>query len=263
MCEPGAGSLGDRQDACTTNPWHLPAFLRLTTARLAKKPIEHQRQQHPRAAEKIKPRPPSVLFRKPSPSPTSRNRADINAGLMEGKRARPGVTAMIVADQRHRGGKIKRLAESFQSADGDEVPKFAAPTGHDRDATPEQAAAQDQILALDSVADEPGERGAERIDPHEGGADQAQMNFVIAEFLLEFWEDGKDGLPVGIIEEADKPEHAHHPPFVAKARCFPCEAAFHRDRLIINDEFLNHNDETMTNPECQRQDARGPLGIWY
>src|SRR5260221_9533303 len=140
MCEPGAGSLGDRQDACTTNPWHLPAFLRLTTARLAKKPIEHQRQQHPRAPEKIKPRPPSVLFRKPSPSPTSRNRADINAGLMEGKRARPGVTAMIVADQRHRGGKIKSLCRNIPRPDDSQGPKAGSPTrnyrcSHSRPAT--------------------------------------------------------------------------------------------------------------------------------
>src|SRR5260221_12325576 len=152
MCEPGAGSLGDRQDACTTNPWHLPAFLRLTTARLAKKPIEHQRQQHPRAAEKIKPRPPSVLFRKPIPRPTSRNRANINAGLMEGKRARPGDTAMIVADQRHRGGKIKRLPESFPSGDGDEVPKVSAPSRPYRGRPPRQTDAPRHGLSHRAVA---------------------------------------------------------------------------------------------------------------
>src|SRR6266404_5677419 len=33
----------------------------------------------------------------------------------------------------------------------------------------------------------------------------------------------------------------------------------------VNDEFLNHNDERMTNPECLTPKARRPsgLGIWH
>src|SRR5439155_10683426 len=114
----------------------------------------------------------------------------------------------------HARGEIKRFAKSFQGANGHEVPKLVAPTGGDGDETPEQAPAEDEVLATKAVADQARDRRAGGIDPHERGADEAKLHFVEAEFLLQLREYREDRLSISIIEEADQPEHRHNPPFV-------------------------------------------------
>src|ERR1041385_1861650 len=94
------------------------------------------------------------------------------------------------------------------------MPEFVAPTRGEGDEAPEQAASKDQILATKAVADQARDRRAGGIDPHERGADESQLHFVEAEFLLQYREYGEDRLAVRIIEEADQPEHRHDPPLV-------------------------------------------------
>ena len=67
---------------------------------------------------------------------------------------------------------------------------------------------------LHAVGDESRERRASGIHPHEGRADQAELQFVEAELLLEQRKHGINGLPIGVVEEADEPEHADDLPTV-------------------------------------------------
>ena len=68
---------------------------------------------------------------------------------------------------------------------------------------------------LHTVGDKSGERGGPRVDPHEGRADQPQLHLVEGELLLQQRKHGVDRLPVGVVEEADEPEHGHDLPAIA------------------------------------------------
>ncbi len=137
------------------------------------------------------------------------------------KRQRSGSRAggVVVADERHGGGEVKRLAETFERANGDEVPEFSAPARHHRDEAPEEASAEDQVFAPRPVGDVSGHRCAESVDPHERRPDQAELGFGEVKFALELWEDGENRLPIAVVEEANEPEHADDEPFVDRTRC--------------------------------------------
>src|SRR5438045_8350479 len=100
------------------------------------------------------------------------------------------------------------------------MPKLRAPAGGHRDEAPEKAAAQNEVLAAKPIANEASERRAESIDPHECRADESELHFIEPKFAFQFWKDGKDRLPIGVVEEANEPEHEHNPPFVGWACWF-------------------------------------------
>ena len=108
-----------------------------------------------------------------------------------------------------------------------EMPEPGAPSGRDRHQAPEEAAAEVQCLAAKAVADKPGQRRPGGVDPHERRADQALLSLVEAELALEDGEDGEDGLAVGVVEEADAPEHADDEPFVIWTRRVSGEMEIH------------------------------------
>src|SRR2546422_11681294 len=101
--------------------------------------------------------------------------------------------------------------------DGRPGADLRAPTCRDCDEAPKQTAAEDEVLATKTVADDARQRRTRSINPHEGRADEAKLDLVEAELFLELGEHGGDGLAVGVIEEANEPEHQHHPPFVRVA----------------------------------------------
>ena len=171
---------------------------------------------HPGEAEGEEADPPPVALAEDGAEPAAEDRAGVDARLVqrEGPAARLG--PVVVGRQRHRRWKIKRLAKAFESADGDEVPELRAPSGGDGDEAPEDAAAEDQVDALDAVGDESSERGPGGINPHERRADEAELEFVEAKLLLEEREHRRDRLPVGVVEEAHHPQHRHHLPAVAQ-----------------------------------------------
>jgi len=122
---------------------------------------------------------------------------------------------VVVAHQRHGGGEVERFAAALQGPHGDELPEPLAPARGDGDETPEEASTQNQRLARETIAHETGQRGTQRVDPTECGADQAQLELIEAEFAFEHGKNRKDRLPIGVIEKADEPQHEHHPPLVA------------------------------------------------
>ena len=181
----------------------------------AQKSIEHQAQDESEAAEEIKPHPPSVVDGKPGPQPASQDGSEINAGLMEGHRPGSRAGGMVVADKGHRCRKVESLAQSLECPDSHEMPEPTAPSGGDRDKTPEQASAKDQVLASKAVADESGEGRSSRVHPHERGSDPSELGIAESELLLERFGHRADGLPVGVVEEANAPEHEDDPPGIA------------------------------------------------
>src|SRR5688572_26916670 len=124
---------------------------------------------------------------------------------------------MIITRQRHAGREIEGLTEALQRADCNEVPQFIAPARGNRDETPEQTTAKNEVLARKTIANQTGQRRGCRVDPHESRTDQAKLHLVEAKLLLELWEYSEDGLPVRVIEKADEPQHRDHPPFVIAA----------------------------------------------
>src|SRR5207244_2864879 len=78
----------------------------------------------------------------------------------------------------------------------------------------------DQVLAAGAIADESGQRRAERVDPHEGRADQAELRLLEPELVLELRENRRDRLAVAVVEEADPPEHEDDPPLVVGAHAW-------------------------------------------
>ena len=187
-----------------------------STLRLAEEAVEDRADDHPGEAEGEEADPPPVALAEDGAEPAAEDRAGVDARLVqrEGPAARLG--PVVVGRQRHRRWKIKRLAKAFESADGDEVPELRAPSGGDGDEAPEDAAAEDQVDALDAVGDESSERGPGGINPHERRADEAELEFVEAKLLLEEREHRRDRLPVGVVEEAHHPQHRHHLPAVAQ-----------------------------------------------
>ena len=93
---------------------------------------------------------------------------------------------MVIAQERHRGREIEGLAETLQGAHGDEVPKTLALTGDHRHQAPEQAPAENHPLARHAVTEQAGRQCDGGINPHEGRADQALLDLVEAELLMEF-----------------------------------------------------------------------------
>ena len=181
---------------------------------LAQESPEDQRQDHSGAAEEVEANAPAVIFREPSADPASEDGADIDAGLVEGKRTGAGAAVMVITGQGHAGGKIECFAEALERADGHKMPQFRARTRSDGYCAPEQAAAQDEVFAPEMVANESCERRPRGIDPHEGGADEAELDFVEGELLFQPGEDRENGLPICVVEKADEPKHGDNPPFV-------------------------------------------------
>ena len=93
--------------------------------------------------------------------------------------------------------------------------EIAGERGGHADDAPGVESAEDRALTADTVHDASGERGAEAVDPGEGGSQQAQLQGAEVHFALQKREDGEDGLAVGIVEEGDTPEHGDDVPFVA------------------------------------------------
>ena len=142
---------------------------------------EHGRADEPRGAEQKEPGPPGIPFRKHGSQPAAEDRADGDARLMKRERPASCGRPVVVGRERHRGRKIKRLADTFRRPHRHEMPRTAtnchelpelrAPGRGDGYEAPEDAAAQNQVHPLHAVGDEPREGGAPRIDPHEGRTD--------------------------------------------------------------------------------------------
>ena len=65
---------------------------------------------------------------------------------------------MIVADERHRGGKIERFAEPLGGAEEEEVTEVLRERRRHADQAPHLQAAEDRGLASHAVDNHPGER---------------------------------------------------------------------------------------------------------
>src|SRR5438093_13788025 len=75
-----------------------------------------------------------------------------------------------------------------------------APTCRDCDEAPKQTAAEDEVLATKTVADDARQWRTRGINPHEGRGDETKLHLVEAELFLELGEHGGNGLAVGVIE---------------------------------------------------------------
>src|SRR5690606_37828702 len=72
-------------------------------------------------------------------------------------------------------------------------------------------------LAVQPVADQPGNRTEGRVDPHEGARDDAELHVAEPHLLAQQWEDGEDRLAVRVVEEADQPQHPYDRPWIPPA----------------------------------------------
>ena len=83
-------------------------------------------------------------------------------------------------------------------------------------APPDEQARQDQEFARESISDLSGQRRTQGVYVHEGRGDQTELFIVEMKLRLQHGRHGIDGHSVGVIEKADKPEHADDPPFVGR-----------------------------------------------
>ena len=86
---------------------------------------------------------------------------------------------------------------------------------------PDEQARQDQEFARKSISDLSGQRRTQGVHVHERRGDQTELFIVEVKFRLQHGRHGVDRHSVGVVEEADKPEHADDPPFVGRARDGP------------------------------------------
>ena len=127
-------------------------------------------------------------------------------------RPRPGRSTVIVTDQRHRGGKVKRLPQPGQGPDQHQPHQPAAPPGGQRKKAPHHTRQNDQPLPRVTVRRNPRHRCRRRVNPCEGRQDPTRLNIIKMELILQKRHDGTDRLPVRIIEKADHPKHPHNEP---------------------------------------------------
>src|SRR5207247_11458906 len=95
---------------------HGRAVLRIrrATPRFAQANIQNQREQDSDRAEQVKRESPAVSLRQQRRKPASQYGPGINCRLMPRKRARPRLTAMIIAEQTGRSRKVKSFAKPGQ-----------------------------------------------------------------------------------------------------------------------------------------------------
>ena len=131
--------------------------------------------------------------------------------------ARARLSAVIIADQRHRGGEIKRFAQPLGGAEKQKRAEIAGDRREHADDAPRLESPEDGGLAADAVHDVAGEGSADAIDQGERGAQQAELDFIEMQRLLEQRKNREDRLPVRIVEKPAKPEHADDVPLVVRA----------------------------------------------
>src|SRR5260370_2590012 len=130
--------------------------------------------------------------------------------------ARTALSAVIIADEGHRGREIERLAQPLRGA---EKQKGAEVAGHRRehaDDAPRLEPPEDRRLTADTIHDVSCKGRADSVDQSERGAQQAELDFVEMQWLLEKRKDRKDRLPVRVVEEPAKPEHADDIPLIVR-----------------------------------------------
>ena len=120
---------------------------------------------------------------------------------------------MVVGE--HGGGRreIDRLPQTNESPRHHELPKPSTKSRHDRHQAPEETPTDDQTFARPPITGEPGKGSRGGIDPHEGTPDQTELRFRESVVPLQQGKKATDGLSVGVVEEANQPEHPKHDPF--------------------------------------------------
>ena len=88
--------------------------IRRAALRLDEKLHQHQAEQHAEPAENDERPAPAVVLADQPAEESARDRADIDRGLMRAHRARARLSSVIVADERHRSGKVKGLAQALR-----------------------------------------------------------------------------------------------------------------------------------------------------
>lgn len=138
----------------------------------------------------------------------------VDAGLVEGHGAGAGVRAVESADEGHGGGEIEGFAEAFEAAEDNEVFVLGGEGGGYGDEGPGDEAAKDDGFAGEAVADPAGEGAGGGVYPGKCAANDAKLDIREVKFAAEEGKDRENGLAVGIVKEADEPEHGDEPPFV-------------------------------------------------
>jgi hypothetical protein len=87
--------------------------------------MEDAAQQDARAAEHDERPAPSIALADEAGEEAARDRADVDAGLMQSHGARAGLAAMIIADQGHRCGEVEGLAQAFGGAESEKLAEGA------------------------------------------------------------------------------------------------------------------------------------------
>src|SRR4051794_32260268 len=139
---------------------------------------QHQPEQHAETAEDNERPAPTVVLADQAAEESAGNGSDVDGGLMRAHRARASLSTVIVADERHGGGKVKRLAQPFGRPEEQKGAEVAGYRGHHTDDTPRLEPPEHCRLPAHSIDDVARERSANSIDQREGGAQKPELDFV-------------------------------------------------------------------------------------
>jgi len=178
--------------------------------------VQRDTQQDPQAAEHDERQAPAVVLADQSRKNAATDRPDVDARLVQPHRTRARVTAVIVADERHRRRKVEGFSESFRRTEEEQVAEVPRKRRRQADHAPYVQAAEDGGLPPDAVDHHPCERRREAVNPREGRTEKPQLDRRQVHLTLEEGEHRENGLPVGVVTDADRPEHQDDPPFVAR-----------------------------------------------
>src|SRR3954468_23169511 len=105
--------MGDRH-VSGLMPGDVKVFeVRGPARRLDQELRQHQPEQHAETTEDNERPAPTVVLADQAAEESAGDGSDVDGGLMRAHRSRASLSTVIVADERHGGGKVKRLAQTF------------------------------------------------------------------------------------------------------------------------------------------------------
>src|SRR5258708_3569112 len=130
-------------------------------------PRQQKSQQHAHRAEHDEGPPPTVKLTDQPPEEAAGNGSDIDAGLVSAHGTGTCFLSVIVANHRHRSGKVEGLSEPFGSTEKQELLEVGRQSCEHANDAPGPQPAEYGGLAPDPVNNVAGERSADSIDQRE------------------------------------------------------------------------------------------------